>query len=603
MGEPGESPPVKPSPATTSPGRLDSWKEIASYLRRDVTTVQRWEKREGMPVHRHLHDRSGSVYAFTSELDGWFEGRSNRLQTEKEATAAAESDRPRAGPLDPERDPGPSFRTTAFRRWLVLGTVAVLAVAALTYVMGRSLAGNLARPQIKSLAVLPLTNLSGDTTQEYLADWMNEALIVHLSEIHDLRVISRTSVMRFKDTHLSIPDIATKLNVDAVVEGSVIRQGSRIRIHAQLIRAATDEHFWSEAYDGDLQDVLTLQSEVAQAIARKVEITASGEEHARLAHASSVAPEVYESYLKGRFTKSNSRAGVDESVAYFNDAIRKDPTFAPAYVGLAGAYNKLGTIFVGAPPDEVRPKVMSNARKALELDPQLAEAHALLADVLQRQWHWAEAEAEYKRALELNPNDPVAHVAFAGWLVCQGRTDEALGWSRRARELDPLGVSGDDTGWILFQARRYDEAVRELRSVLAVHPDNAFAYWRLGFVLVQAGQAEEAVSVLEKALSISTRSPGVAGVLIRAYAHAGRRSHALRLLAELKRRRQSGYVPAGAFVNAYLGLGDYDQAFVWMEQAYQEQSNILQFAKVHPFFDPVRQDPRFQDLLRRIGLS
>jgi tetratricopeptide (TPR) repeat protein len=312
---------------------------------------------------------------------------------------------------------------------------------------------------------------------------------------------------------------------------------------------------------------------------------------------------VYESYLKGRFTKSNSRAGVDESVAYFNDAIRKDPTFAPAYVGLAGAYNKLGTIFVGAPPDEVRPKVMSNARKALELDPQLAEAHALLADVLQRQWHWAEAEAEYKRALELNPNDPVAHVAFAGWLVCQGRTDEALGWSRRARELDPLGVSGDDTGWILFQARRYDEAVRELRSVLAVHPDNAFAYWRLGFVLVQAGQAEEAVSVLEKALSISTRSPGVAGVLIRAYAHAGRRSHALRLLAELKRRRQSGYVPAGAFVNAYLGLGDYDQAFVWMEQAYQEQSNILQFAKVHPFFDPVRQDPRFQDLLRRIGLS
>jgi len=603
MGEPGDSPSVKPSPTLPSPQRLDSWKEIASYLKRDVTTAQRWERREGMPVHRHVHDRSGSVYAFRSELDAWLQGRNTRLQTEKETTAAVESDPSVAGPLDLERDPVAPSRTTTVRGWLVLGTVAVLALAALTYVMGPSHTGNASRPQIKSLAVLPLKNLSGDPAQEYLADGTTEALIGRLAGIRDLRVISRTSVMSFKDTHLSVPEIARALNVDAIVEGSVIRQGSRIRVHAQLIRASTDEHFWSEAYDRDLQDVLALQGEVAQSIARKVEITVSGEEHARLVSVRSVAPEVYESYLKGRFGKANSRADVEQGIAYFNDAIRRDPTFAPAYVGLADAYEVLGTVRVGLPPDEVRPKVLSYARKALELDPRNARAHALVADVLQRQWHWAEAETEYQRALELNPNDPSTHLAFASWLVCQGRTEEALSWFQRARSLDPLGLAGENGAWILFLTRRYEEAIQELRSDLAVSPDDATALWFVGFTMIAKGQPEEAIRPLEKAVSLTNRGPGPIGVLIRAYARAGRRSDALKLLAELKTRSQTGYVPAAAFVNAYLGLGDNEQAFTWLERAYQEQSNILLWLKVHPYFDPVRDDPRFKDLIRRVGLS
>jgi TolB-like protein/Flp pilus assembly protein TadD len=500
-------------------------------------------------------------------------------------------------------------RTATFspqvRRWIAVSGVVLLALLAAAYAITWRRAADASRTQIRSVAVLPLKNLSGDPTQEYLADGMTEALIGSLSMIHDLRVISRTSVMRFKDTQLSVPEIAKTLHVDAIVEGSVIREGSRIRIHAQLIRASTDEHFWSESYDRDLRDVLDLQSDVAQAIARKVKVTVSGEEHARLAARHTVSPEVYENYLKGRsiLDKSYSTSQLNESIGYFEEATKKDPTFAPAYVGLADAYDRLGTIFIGTPPSEVRPRVVNAARKSLELDPGLTEAHVLLADVYQEQWHWSDAEAEYNRALDLNPNDAAAHVGFAHWLLCQGRTQEALTWTARGRELDPIEVSGTSIGETLFFARRYDEAIRELRSVLAVQGDSASALWYLGFSLIAKGQPEDAIPVLEKAVSITNRSPGVIGVLIRAYAHAGRRSDALRLLEELKTRRKAGYVPAGAFVNAYLGLGENEQAFAWLEKAYKEQSNILQFLKVHPFFDPIRGDPRFADLVRRVGLD
>jgi tetratricopeptide (TPR) repeat protein len=237
------------------------------------------------------------------------------------------------------------------------------------------------------------------------------------------------------------------------------------------------------------------------------------------------------------------------------------------------------------------------------LDPQLAEAHVLLGDVYQKQWQWTDAEAEYRRALELNPNGAAAHIGFSEWLLCQGRTDEALAWEQRARELDPLGVTGLNSGDILFMARRYDAAIRELRSVPAVHPDYATAQWILGFALIANNQADEAIPVLDKALTLTGGSPGVTGLLVRAYSHAGRRTEALHVLDELKRHQQTSYVPAGAFVNAYLGLSDSDQAFVWLDRAYEEHSNILQYLKVHPYFDPLRGDPRFADLLRRVGLA
>jgi TolB-like protein/DNA-binding winged helix-turn-helix (wHTH) protein len=498
--------------------------------------------------------------------------------------------------------PTPSLWT---RRWLVAATVVLLVLPATAYFTFRGRNREVGQPKITSLAVLPLKSLSADPSQEYLADGMTEALISRLSTIHNLRVISRTSVMRFKNPQMSVPDIAKALHVDAIVEGSVIREGNHVRVTTQLIRGATDEHFWSQTYDREFGDALALQSDLAQSIAEKVQVSVTGEERARLTATRAVAPEVYESYLKGRFAaeKSNSKTDIDESIAYFEEALKKDPTFAPAYVDLAKAYDTLGTVFIGVSPAETRPKVISAAQKALELDPNLSEARVLLADTEQRQWHWAEAERDYRRALELNPNSASAHAGLALWFACQGRTDEAVMWARRGRELDPLSFSGAGVAWILFLSHRFPESIQESRSALAVQPNNAGTYLGLGFALAANNQASEAIPALEKAASISNRSPAVLGVLTRAYAHAGRRGDALQLVAELKQRQQKGYIPAGAFVNAYLGLDETDQAFAALEQAYKEQSNILQFIKVHPYFDPLRNDPRFVDLVRRVGLS
>jgi TolB-like protein/DNA-binding winged helix-turn-helix (wHTH) protein/Flp pilus assembly protein TadD len=490
-------------------------------------------------------------------------------------------------------------------RWFLVGGLALVILLAVAYIATQRHAADAAPKKIRSLAVLPLKNLSGDSTQEYISDGITEALIGRLAAIHDLRVVSHTSVMRFKETQLSMPEIAKALGVDAIVEGSVIREGSRIRVHAQLIRGASDEHFWSESYDRELGDVLTLESDVAQAIAGKVEVTVTGQERSRLVATRHISPEVYESYLKGQFAlrKGNNRADLEESISYFNEAIRQDPGFAAAYVGLADAYDVLGLVFVGGSPAETRPKVISAARKALELDPELAKAHALLAGVYQEEWRWSDAEAEYKWALQLGPNDAEAHAGLAGWLLAEGRTEEAMEWSKRGRELDPLAVTGTDLAWILFSARRYDEAIRELHAILAVTPDDARALWFLGFSLIGEGKPQEAIPPLERAVSITHRSPGVIGVLARAYGHAGRRSEALRLIEELKRRRQKGYVPTAPFVQAYVGLGDYDEAFAWFDRACQEKSNIVQWIKVEPFPDAMRNDPRFADLLHRVGLD
>ncbi len=487
----------------------------------------------------------------------------------------------------------------------LVGAVISASVVAVAFMAYRFENRRTKEPAIRSLAVLPLNNLSGDPAQQYMADGITEELIGRLAGIRNLRVISRTSVMRFANTQLSVPEIARILGVDAVVEGSVMRDGNRIRVHAQLIRAATDEHFWSESYDRELRDVLAMDADVAQAVAHKVEVTITGDEHRRLAAVRSVSPEVYENYLKGEFalTKRDNKSDVEESISYFNEAISKDPTFAPGYVGLAKAHSNLTTVFMGGVAEQERPRAILAAQKALELDPELAEAHVLMASMAESQWHWAEAESEYHRALELRPNDASTYSGLAWWLECQGRTDEALTMRRHARELDPLATSGADLAWDLFYAHRYDEAEQELHSVLAVRADNAYALWVLGFVLLANHRPQDAVPELEKGVTFSNRSPAIVGLLINAYAQAGRRRDALRLLDELKRRKQTGYVPSAAFTFAYLGLRENDEVLVWLEQGYKEQSNLLQTLKVFPFFDPIRADPRFVDLLKRVGLD
>lgn len=573
--------------------RLDSWKEIAAWLNRDITTVQRWEKREGMPVHRHAHEKRGSVYALASELDAWLQ---SRKPMQEENGKQIENDRPPDVEVTPE-SPRPRPRWVL---WAV--TTAIAFAAVLSWVISRPRPGAIPQHKIRSLAVLPLRNLSGDPSQQYLADGITEALIGRLAGLRDLHVISHTSVLQYRNPQVSVPEIARDLHVDAVVEGSVIRDGDHIRVTAQLIRGATDEHFWSETYDREFRDVLILESDLAQSIAEKVEVTITGEEQKRIAQVQPVAPEVYESYLKGLFAldNSNTTSEIRQSMGYFNDAIAKDPSFAPAYVGVAEAYSRLGTVFAGVSPSATRPNVTRFARKALELDPGLAQAHLLLASVLQEEWRWPEAEAEYQNAISLSPNNPKALGAYADWLACEGRTGEAVENMQTAQALDPVDVSGTDVAWVLFLAHRFDEAALEVRSALAVQPNSVETLWNLGFVLTANNQPQEAIPPLEKAVSLSHRSPAVLAVLIRAYAHAGRRADALRLLAEMQQRARNGYVPTGAFVNAYLGLDDNEHALVWLDRAAAEQSNIVQFVKVHPYFDPLRGDPRFTALEHRV---
>ena len=573
--------------------RLESWKEIASYLGRDVTTVRRWEKREGLPVHRLHHSKLGSVYAYTAELDAW--------RSERAPAVATDASTLDARPASEVVQNGAHARRGAALAALALALAAILIwlLRERTTVQPASANGG-----IRSLAVLPLQNFSGNPEQDYLSDGMTEALIARLSTIHALRVISRTTAMQYKGTRKSVPAIGKELSVDAVIEGSVLRSADKIRISIQLIRADTDEHLWSGTYDREVQDVLALQSDVTYGIARHIEVAVTGTPKESRVSTRTVAPDVYEEYLKGRFAlHKSSRAGLAEALQHFQTAANADGTFAPAYAGLAATYSALGLVFYGEPPGETRPKSMAAARKALELDPELAEARALLANALQKDWHWTEAEAEYRRAIELSPSDAAAHGGLADWLLCQGLMEEALASARRAQELDPRAFDGTQVGWILFQAHRYDEAIRELRTALTIEPKNPMAQWYLGFALIGAERFDEAITTLERAASLSDRSSAVLGVLVGAYAGAGRRTEALRLLDELHRRRKAGYVPPAAFLNAYLGLGDTEEAFVWMERAAEERSNIMQFLKVHPYFDPVRDDPRFKDLLHRVGLD
>jgi len=593
MNEPSPvSPPEPPDHPTEV--TLDSWKEIARYVKRDVSTVQRWEKRECMPVHRHVHDRRGSVYANGSELDAWLQSR--RLPLEEEEKEHSEKR------LEDDHGPG---GTPWARRWLVVCGTVLLALMAASYLTTRSRLGGVTRSKIESLAVLPLKNLSGDPAQEYLADGLTEELIGRLSLIHDLRVISRTSVMRFKDTRQPVPEIAKTLGVDAIVEGSVIREGDRVRVNAQLIRGGTDEHLWAEEYQREYRSILALQDEVARNIAQQVKITMTPREQAGLAGTRTVDPEAHENYLKGRYySNQRTEEALKRGIAYFQQAVARDPTYASAYCGLADANALLG--FRGhLPSTDALLQAKEAALKALELDDTLAEAHASLAFIAEtHEWDWLTAEREYKRALELNPGYAQAHHWYAGYLMFVGRFDEGIAEAKRARELDPLSLPINNAlAGRLLVAGRYDEALAQLRETLEMNPRFAPAHNRLGWAYLAEGRHEEAIREFQMAIDLSgTDDPDLLLDLGFGYAIADRRAEATRILARLKGQHERGLIPSGAIAILYGALGERDNAFAWLEKAYEERDPELTYIKVGPRFEPLRHDARFQKLVRRIGL-
>ena len=460
-----------------------------------------------------------------------------------------------------------------------------------------------AQPAIKSLAVLPLKNLSGDPSQEYLADGMTEELIGRLSGIQDLRVISRTSSMQFKDSKLSVPEIARALNVDAVVEGSVIRENDRIRVHAQLIRGATDEHFWSAIYDRDLRDVLALQSDVAQAIAKKVEVTVSAREHERLVAARQVSPDAYEAYLKGRYYW-NKRTGdsMQKAEQYFQQAIDGDPTYAAAYSGLADCNSGLAWHGFKSPAESL-PKAYAAARKAIEIDPQSAEAHASLGLVLSHRWDWADAEAEFRRALELDPRYANAHHWYGDYLSIKSRHDEALAEARRALELDPLNLMISTwVGLRYYLAHNYSGAIEQNRNSVELDSNFAAAHLLLGEDYIQAGFQSEAVSELTRAASLSGGSPLYTAQVAVALAAAGRTRDALRIACELETMSTKRYVSSYGLAQIYATLNNNKNTFKWLQTAFDNRAVWMGYLAVDPIFDHYRSDERFQDLLRRVGL-
>ena len=482
---------------------------------------------------------------------------------------------------------------------ILIPLAAVAAVVYLLYTRERP-------PKVTSIMVLPLENLSGDAEQEYFADGITDALIGDLAKIGGLHVISRTSSMHYKGTKKSLPEIAREINVDAVVEGTVQRSGDRVVIRAQLIHAATDRHLWVRDYERAMRDVLDLQSEIAQAIAREVQIKMTPAEQARFTSKHPVRPKAFDQYLQGRFLYWNRRTpdNLNKAIELFQSAIKEDPNFAQAYVGLADSYSATGTVQVGAlPPMEARRLAEQAATKALELDPALAEAHTALGNVKHYNWDWTGAEQDFKRAIELNQNYANAHNFYAGYLMCRGRADDAIAAANRARELDPFSLSiSAQRGFLLENARRYDEAIAQLRSVIEMDPNHYSAYWMLGHTYAANKQFDEAIAASEKAVDLSQRTPGALGILGLAYGLANRKAEANRVLDELVELNKTRYVTPAAFVNVYIGLGDKDKAFEWLDKAVQERSNYVAYLKVFPIADPLRSDPRFADLLRRVGL-
>jgi len=461
------------------------------------------------------------------------------------------------------------------------------------------------RARIKALAVLPLENLSGDSNDEHFADGMTDALITTLAQIRALRIISRTSTMRYKGARRPLPEIAQELHVDAVVEGTVVRAGGRVRINAQLIHAATDAHLWARQYETDLRDVLALQSEVARAIADEIQVQLSPQERARLAGSRPVDPVAYEAFLVGRhlwYRRSPDALG--KAVEYLQQAVTMDPSYALAHAALADAYVSLGWDLFGlSPPSESYPRAKQAAQRALALDPDCAEAHAALGwSAAGYDWDWATAEQEMRRAIELKPQYGPVHIWYSHFLRAMGRCEESLAESRRAIACDPLGlVLNMHMGWHHLYSQQYDAAVAQCQKTLELDPTFIQARIFLGEAYLFLGRFGEAIAQMEEAVRLSGRAPSYLADLGHAYALAGRQADAVATVAELQTLSADRFVSPRGIADIYFGLGRLDEAFEWLDQAFVQRSGWLVHVRENPRYARVRSDPRYLDLVHRLN--
>jgi TolB-like protein/Flp pilus assembly protein TadD len=531
--------------------RLDSWKDIAAYLKRTVRTVQRWEKTERLPVRRHRHSKLGSVFAVKTEVDTWWASRQPSLAPEGLTPAPAK---------------------------------------------GR-----------RHLAVLPFANLSGDPEQEYFSDGLTEEMITQLGQIQPdrLGVIARTTMMHYKGTESSVVQIGRELGADYLLEGSVRRADRRVRITAKLVSAKDQTHLWTESYERPLEDVLAIQIEVAKKIARSLTFELLPATHAAWARCSTADPAAHDACLRGRYYWSiRTEESFLKSLEYFQKAAVLDPGYAEAYNGLSVAYDTLAW-YGAVPSGEAYRKARAAALQALRINETLAEAHAALAYAKQfSEWNWEEIEAGYRKSLDLDPNLGTGHHWYALFLTSMGRFEEAQSHMRFALEVDPLSpVLNAHLGWILYFARQGGSAVQQLRKTVELDSQFAVGHYFLGLAYEECKEYPAAIKELTAARDLSEGHPAPIAALCHASGLAGKRAEAQCHLEELKekttrRRNVSPYFLACA----YVGLADKDQAFACLEKAFQERSGWLTNLNVDPALDPLRSSPRYAGLVRRVGL-
>jgi TolB-like protein/Tfp pilus assembly protein PilF len=629
--------------------RLDGWKEIAAYLNRHVATVRRWEKTEALPVHRHVHDKIGSVYAFRGELDAWWRSRRAQLEAASgadmppEGGAAGESiDRPppdaatapvgaaaSAGPEDgtalgtaavlchrPDEAGGAygSGTARARSRWSVLAGVLALALATAAYAVSRN--GHERRTEIRSLAVLPLQNLSNDAAQDYFADGMTDVLITNLAQIHALRVISRTSVMRFKGSQQPLPQIARELGVDAIIEGSVQRSGDRVKITMQLVDGASDHHIWAQEYERDLSDVLTLQGDLARAVADEIRTRVTAEERLRLASAQTIDPAAHEAFLLGRYHAwKMNEDDLRLAITHFERAIQIHPRYAAAYADLSLAW-QYRSVFAATPLSESDAPARAAAQMALALDAGLAAAHMATGHLKYvYDLAYAGAESDFRRAVELDPGSVDAHYYYAKLLQSLGRFPEAIHHMERARDVDPLSSSvASFLGRTLYRAGKYDEAIPHLRRAIELEPRNILAHTRLAETYEEMRHYDEALAYHEREYERTANLRHLARIA-RLQARMGKRDQARRTLEQLDASDdgdtgeviQARVVAGGMTVEraaVHAATGDADEAFRLLMQAIDARDYArLLFIKFDPPFASLRSDPRWKDVLERMNLA
>jgi TolB-like protein/DNA-binding winged helix-turn-helix (wHTH) protein/Tfp pilus assembly protein PilF len=486
----------------------------------------------------------------------------------------------------------------------VVAAIALLAILSLSSVRERWL-GRRSPPRIQSLAVLPLVSLSSDTGQDYFTDGMTEELTTDLGKISALRVISRTSAMQYKGSKKSLPEIARELNVDAIVEGTVARSGSQVRITANLLQASPEKHLWAGSYEREVGDALTVQGQLSQAVAREIQVTLTQKEQDLLAASRPVNPEAQDLYFRGLYAEFGVEFGTAESsgkaINYFQKAIQKDPNYAKPYAGLAAVYANWVPGMNG--PRDLMPKAKELALKALQLDDTLADAHSVLGKIkLYYDWDWSAAEEEYKQAMKLNPNQAWAHHWHSRGLVDRGQTEEAIAEAKVSLALDPSPYEWDWPIYVFLLARRYDLASERTQELLAIAPNYVWGHFELARLYEQQGKLEEAAQEFLKADELFGTDPKKLAQLKEAMAKSGAQGYWKRTLENYRESANSSYVPSVLVAEVCVRVGDKECAFEWLERGFEERDDLMTDLKVEPVFDGLRSDPRFQDLIRRAGI-